>query len=192
MNTKIIHKKPQKYLGPSQFATALGHSKFKTPELLKQEIEHGYKQEVNSYMTYGINYETRVKQYYIQQTGNRVAKAKWQQHPTCQRLGGFADGILLNAQNEPIGILEIKTHTGRTETLKDIPIYYLIQVAGYMAMYQVQQCDFVSCCINPDTDLITGFNIIHIDWDQVKDQWNNNWFPKLINFVDSIQWQNTI
>ena len=71
--------------------------------------------------------------------------------------------------------------------IKNIPIYYLIQIAGYLYLYDREWWDFMSCCFNENHEL-NRYRIIRIYRNQVRDIWKTTWYPQIINFVNSIAW----
>jgi hypothetical protein len=196
---KYIDKKPQKYLGPSQFATVLGMSQFKNKEQLKEHMENGYRQAVYSEMAFGNKYEATALYCYRKNSGETVVKAKWLEMKQNRRIGGVADGLLVvrgeeTAQKEGgspwevVGGVEIKCHPNRLTAHREVPDYYLVQIAGYMTIYQVKFWDFMSCCLSPEGD-IRDFCIKRVFWDDVKDLWENEWYPKLEEFINQVEWQ---
>lgn len=187
MESKIF-RKPQKFLGPSQFATVLNLSHFQTPQELKNRIENGMWQTISPAATFGINHEAQALKHYQEVTGFNVTKAKWKTHHHNTRLGGIADGLVIDSESGKISHgVEIKCHPQKTSPLTIIPKYYLTQIAGYLDLYQADQWDFVSVAFN-GTDEIYDINIIRITLDEIKDIWNNDWYPKLCQFTDSINW----
>jgi len=195
---EYIDKKPQKYLGPSQFATVLGMCHFQKPGELKQNMEKGYRQKIYSNMAFGNKYEATALYCYRKNTGEHVVKARWLRMKENKRIGGVADGLLVvkgqqranqegGSPLEVVGGVEIKCHPNRIMALRDVPDYYLVQIAGYMVIYQVKFWDFMSCCLNNDGEIM-DFHIIRVHWDDVQEQWEQEWYPKIKEFVDEIQW----
>ena len=184
-----VEKKPQKFLGPSQFASVLGMNNYQTPEQLKNRMEKGYKQAIYSEMEFGNKYEQTALYCYRKNTGEKVIKASWCKHPGNQRMGGIADGLLVIKEGKVVGGVEIKCHQNRTQAYQTIPDFYLVQIAGYMDIYQVKFWDFMSCSLDPNGNII-DFNIIRVNWEDVEERWEKEWYPKLKNFVDSVEWAN--
>lgn len=181
-----IFKKPQKYLGPSQFATVLELSHFDTPESLKEKIERGFWQTVRPQMTFGINFEKNALNHYEKQTGLTITAPKWKTLNINPRIGGFADGLVYK-DNKLIHGVEIKCHPNKTVPLQKIPDYYLVQIAGYMALYEAPAWELMSVCFNQSEE-IYDYKIHHITWESIKDRWENDWYPKLNKFINSISW----
>jgi predicted phage-related endonuclease len=184
---QYIDKKPQKYLGPSQFASVLGMSSFQTPDQLKERMENGYKQAIYSQMAFGNKYEQTALYCYRKNTGEKVIKASWSEHPANTKIGGIADGLLVIQNGNIVGGLEIKCHQNRTRAYQTVPDFYLVQIAGYMDIYQVKFWDFMSCSLDPNGNII-DFNIIRVHWDEIAERWDNEWYPKLKSFIDTIKW----
>lgn len=189
--TNTIFKKPQKYLGPSQFATALGLNPFQSVEQLRNRIENGISEKINSNMKFGNDYEKIAIKHYQDEFGVEVFPPNWKTYSQNNRLGGIGDGFIYQDPKKDVIShgLEIKCHPNRTVPLKVIPKYYLIQVVGYMAIYGIDRWEFMSVCFNQTSD-IYDYHIIEVKWEDVRDRWNNEWYPKLATFVDSVKWAN--
>ena len=182
-NTKGKFVSPRTFLGVSQFATAIGLSTtFSTPELLKKQLEEGYYQEETPAMTFGLQNEDIAKKYYEHIKGVKVLPTNYKIFDSCHRLKGGCDGLIGKD-----GGLEIKCHFNYTYSLQKIPDYYLIQIAGYIYLYDREWFDFMSCCFGP-TGKISDYNIIRVYRADIENQWNNEWFPKLVEFVNSVKW----
>jgi len=176
--------KPKGNIGVSQFAAALGLSdKFLTADQLKDQIENGYYREPNAATDFGHCKEESARKYYEKIKKCQVVKARYKSFDQCSRLMGICDGLI--GEN---GGLEIKCHYNYTYPLQNVPIYYLVQVAGYLYLYNRDWFDFMSCCFDEKGE-IKSYNIIRISKDEVKDQWEENWFPKLIQYTNSINWK---
>lgn len=191
---KTRFSKAQLYLGPSQFATALGLSHFKQTSTLKQELEYGCSNHITPQTKFGCDLEALAIYCYQKRTSRKVipTKRKRQYHLN-HRIGGKCDGLIvdkLDLRFKPIicGLLEIKCHYDRTEPYQHIPTYHLLQVAGYLAIYQAEWCDFMSCCFNSQGE-ITKFKIFRINWNDVKDPWEITWYPYLLEFLNKVDWQ---
>ncbi len=45
----------------------------------------------------------------------------------------------------------------------------------------------MSCCFDSDNN-ITDYRIYRIYWKDVKDRWNNEWYPQLDKFIQNVKW----
>jgi len=197
---EYINKKPQKYLGPSQFATVLGLNQFKSKSELKEQMEKGYQQPVYSQMAFGNKYEATALYCYRKNSKETVVKARWLNMKQNRRIGGIADGLLVVREKnkakkekgnswEVVGGVEIKCHPNRQTAFREVPDYYLVQIAGYMKIYQVKFWDFMSCCLTSDGNIL-DFSIKRIFWNDIKDKWEQEWYPKLEQFINQVEWHN--
>jgi len=192
-----VFKKPQKYLGPSQFATVLGFNPWHSPEELRDRIENGCWETVRPEMTFGKNYEKIAKEHYQNEFDVEVYQPNWETYTKNPRIGGVGDGFIYHpstgkSKKDVISHgLEIKCHPNQTVPLKEIPKYYLIQVVGYMAIYGIKRWELMSVCFNQSTD-IYDYHVMEVKWEQVEDEWKNNWYPKLTEFINSVNWKTNI
>jgi predicted phage-related endonuclease len=177
-----VTKKYRKLLGPSQFATVLGLDKYQSRETLQYEIENGYVPS-GSYATQFGNDNESVALYYYQKLNHvTVTKANFaidEKHP---RIGGCCDGLI----DDKTG-LEIKCHVRDENLLTELPINYLLQMAGYMHLYKREKWILVSNVFNADKTL-KKYKIFEVTWDEVKDRWIQEWYPQLVDFVDNVKW----
>lgn len=189
--TKCINNKkyipPRQNIGPSKYATILGYNKFQTPEELQAELENGVIiGESNAAINLGINKENTVRKLYETIRGVKVTEANWIRKG---RILGKADGLTDD------GGVEIKCHYGRTSPLTEVPIYYLVQIVGYMHLYKRKWWDLISCCFNTTasdttTDRAIGNYRIHrIYWETYKSAWEDFWYPQILDFIKSVKWQ---
>jgi hypothetical protein len=186
MSVKRIFKKPQRYLGPSQFGTVLGFNPYEDVTKLKKRLEEGIWEEVRENCNFGIAKESDVLSKYESDRGVVVERPKWKTYHKNTRLGGIADGIV-RTDNAEWGI-EVKCHPGKNEPLHDIPKYYLLQISGYMAMYGLRRWELVSACFDDDGQ-ISDYNVIPVVWDDVAQLWEDVWYPKLETFVQTVDWK---
>jgi len=172
----------RKYIGPSQFATVLGLNEYQTPEALKNEIENGYVP-TDTYATQFGNDHECVAIYYYQKLYNIcVHKASFVVDGENGRIGGIADALI----DDNTG-LEIKCHVGEDNLLTKLPIKYLIQVTGYMYLYKKEKWVLMSATFHSDHTLHKY--VIHvIKWEQVKTKWEKEWYPKIIKYINELQW----
>ena len=183
--------KAQLYLGPSQFAVAMGLSQFKHPKMLKSELEWGGPNPNTAETIFGDQQEALAIYCYRKRTGKRVISARRKKkYHLNERIGGRCDGLIVDKRDKfwIKGLLEIKCHHNREKPYDHMPTYHLVQVAGYLAIYQVPWCDFMSCCFN-DQGEITYYKIFHITWNDVREPWEKTWYPYIVKFLDSIDWQ---
>jgi hypothetical protein len=175
-------KKYRKYVGPSQMATVLGLDPYQTADQLREEIEHGYIPSGNYATQYGCDHES-IAVYYYQKLYHVVTnRPKFVVDANHPRIGGIADRLI----DEETG-LEIKCHLNDNNLLVKLPIKYLVQVAGYLYLYQRKKWIVMSCCLNQDQSL--GKYVIHeVLWDEVKERWFSLWYPQIIQFVNHVKW----
>ncbi len=175
--------RPKTFLGVSQFATAIGLSTmFSTPEILKKQIEEGYYSETTIAMSFGNAREDIARKHYEKIKKVKVTSANYKIFDCCHRLKGCCDGLIGKD-----GGLEIKCHYNYSYPLQRIPDYYLIQIAGYMILYDRKWFDFMSCCFDGAGN-ISDYNIIRVNRDEIENIWNDDWFPKFVVYVNSIKW----
>jgi len=175
-------KKYRKFLGPSQFATVLGLDEYQTRESLKDEIENGYVPKDTYAIQYGNANESVALYYYQKMHKVTIDKARFVVDPIHPRIGGICDGLIGND-----GGIEIKCHVKDENLLTQIPLKYLIQMTGYMYLYRRQKWILVSNIFNEDKTL-KKCNQFEVTWDEVKDRWENEWFPQIIQFVEEARW----
>lgn len=181
-NLPLKPKKYRKFLGPSQFATVLGLDDYQTKESLRDEIENGYVIKETYATAYG-NANESVALYYYQKMNNLVIdKARFVVDPNNSRIGGICDGLI----GKESGI-EIKCHVKDDNLLNQIPMKYLIQMVGYMYLYKRPKWILVSNIFNEDKTL-KKCNTFEVTWDEVKDRWENEWYPQLVQFVNEVKW----
>ena len=173
---------PKKNIGPSQFAAALGLNKFLDSSTLRHRLEKGYISDPLPCLEFGKQHEKLAKYYYQKLSGNRIKPSKFVKDQHCPHIIGICDGLIGSD-----GGIEIKCHYGKEFPLKTVPIYYLIQVAGYLYLYDRKWWDFMSCCFSPSGELMTC-RIIRVNWDDIKDAWNDEWYPAIVDFVQSVHW----
>lgn len=177
---------PKKNLGASQFAAALGLNKFLDSGTLKNQLEKGYPFQEIPRLQFGNQKESLAKYFYQKLTGNKIRRASLVKDKVNPQIVGVCDGLI-----GWDGGLEIKCHFPREDRvvspLRVIPVYYLIQIAGYLHLYDRLWWDFMSCCFNDKEEFCTC-RIIRVHREEVHDAWTNEWYPKLIEFVKSVQW----
>lgn len=182
--TEILRKfiPPKKHLGVSQFASAIGVSPWMTAVELKEQLEKGYYWEQKAATQYGYQMESVAKYYYTKITGNALERAKSVTDPECIRLVGMCDGLIVG---ENAGV-EIKCHYSKKEPIGVIPIDYLVQLAGYMYLYDKEWFDFMSCVF--EDNVLKKTKIIRVQWSELEEAWNKEWYPKLLSFVAGVKW----
>jgi len=178
----INMKKFRKYIGPSQFATVLNLDEYQTADALKYEIENGYIPNITYATKYGCDNESVGIYYYKKLYNEQVSCAEFVVDPLNSRIGGICDGII----NEDMG-LEIKCHIKSDNLLKKLPIKFLIQMTGYMYLYNRKKWKLMSFVLNDDMTL-KNYIIHDVLWDDVKDRWNREWYPELVKFVTEAHW----
>jgi hypothetical protein len=178
--TAAYFVKPRQNIGPSHYSTILGYNRYKTSELLKEEIEKGYWiKEHNPALEFGLQNEILARQFYEELTSKKVKPAGWIR---LGRILGKADGLIDND-----GGLEIKCHYGRTAPLHRVPIYYLVQLLGYMHLYRRTWWDLLSCVFD-DNGKVIAHRIHRVEWKDWMNSWNEFWFPQINDYVTNIKW----
>lgn len=177
-------KKYRQYLGPSQFACVLGLDQYQTADAMKAEIENGYEPSGNYATNMGNNQESIALYYYQKIYGGTITRPQFITDPSNPRIGGICDA-LLDPQTETG--LEIKCHVKRDNVLTTVPIRYLIQMAGYMYLYRRKKWLLMSCYFGRDQHL-EYYALHEVTWDQVKDRWETDWYPSLVEFVNTVKW----
>lgn len=175
-------KKFRKFIGPSQMGTIIGVDEFNNVTQLKDEIENGYVPNSNYATQYGINFESIAIYYYQKLTNTITKKPKFVVDQLNKHVGGICDAII----DDDTG-LEIKCHVKEENMLDKLPTKYLIQITGYMYLYNRKNWVLMSCCFNDDKTL-KKYKLFKVTWDDVKDRWNNDWYPSIIQFVNSTKW----
>jgi len=176
-------KKYKKFIGPSQMAIALGIDDFQSPEDLKKEIEEGYVPKDTYATTYGKCNESIALYYYKKLYKVNISSAKFIVDPVNPRIGGICDGLI----NDDTGI-EIKCHVSEKNLLKKLPLKFKIQMAAYMYLYKRKKWVLMSCIFNTD-DTLSKYSIFELNWDQVKDQWEKDWYPEIVRYINTISWK---
>ena len=177
-------KKYRKYVGPSQMATILNLDPYMTREQLKDEYENGYVIQEKSATQFGIDHEDTAIYYYQKLYHVTVKKPRFMVDVNNPQIGGIADALI----DEQTG-LEIKCHVTEHNLLtdKELPLKVLIQVAGYLYLYQRSKWIVMSCIFNPDNTL-NKYTVHEVTWNQVKDRWNQDWYPTITQFTQEIKW----
>lgn len=173
-------KPPRKHIGPSHFATILEYNDFQTPEELRKELEEGSLREIRPSQTFGIEKEAAARKYYEKVRGCKVTSSSWVRHGP--HILGKGDGFV-GAE----GGLEIKCHWSRQHPLANIPIYYLVQIIGYLWLYKREWWDLMSCCFD-ETGQIREYSIHRVYWKDWKDAWTVTWLPRISEFLASVNW----
>ncbi len=176
------YKPPRKHIGPSHFATILEYSQFQTPEELCQELEEGALRELRPAQAFGIHKEASARKYYSKVEGCEVKQAPWIKHES-GRILGKGDGLVGDK-----GGLEIKCHWGREHPLHDVPIYYLVQILGYLWLYKREWWDLMSCCYDAETGKIRDYRIHRVYWSDWEGAWMQTWWPRIESFIQGVKW----
>ena len=169
----------RKFIGPAQFGGVLGHNKYLSAHQIRSEIENGYKIQDNQATQYGKDLEPVALYYYQKLYNVTIQKPRFVVDICNRKIGGICDGLI----DQDTGI-EIKCHTGQTP-LRYLPYNYLIQMAGYLFLYGRQRWILFSCTFKPDHTL-DKYQIFEVKWDDVKDRWTRDWYPKLLDFANSV------
>lgn len=177
---------PKKCIGPSQLAVVLGISeRFCTRNLLKTRLENGYMQDSpTDAMQFGIDHEQVARNFYQKHHKITVQKANFVRGAYFNknyRLVGIADGLV--GSN---GGIEIKCHMNK-DVCHKIPSYYMTQIVAYMFLYKRQWWDFVSCSFTDGK--LKKCKIIRVYWKNHQNTWFQDWYPKIIEFIKSVKWQ---
>jgi|UniRef100_A0A6C0BKE4 hypothetical protein len=175
-------RKYHKYVGPSQFGAILGLDEFQSCDDLRDEIENGYIPISNTKTQYGNDYESIALYYYQKIHHVTIEHPKFAVDPHNPRIGGICDGLL----DVRTGI-EVKCHTKESNLLQSIHPRYLVQLAGYLYLYQRDKWILISNIFNSNQTL-KKCQTFEVTWDQVKSQWEQEWYPKIVEFVTSVKW----
>lgn len=191
----------------SNFGTAIGDSKFSTPQQLADSISSITKLPVSERsqiaMDYGTQNEDTARQWYCQNY-NKIVKEFGLAVPKYElRIGGSVDGVVIddpcNIDKPWIGdgIIEIKCPMKMYEPLKNhedkilsgwVPDQYYHdhiwkthydQMIGCMAILNKKWCDYIVYCIPENISYVEKiyFN---------QSYWDNYLYPKLTDFLDNI------
>ena len=174
--------KYRKFIGPSQFAAAIGLDEYLSPEQLRKEIENGYLDQNTFATCFGKDKECVALYYYKKLYNISITPPKFVIDQLNNRIGGIGDGLIDNVTG-----LEIKCHVG-SEPLQTLPTKYLVQMAGYMHLYKRQRWILMSCTFNKDNTL-AKYKVFTVNWEEIKDRWENQWYPQLVNFVNQTKWK---
>jgi len=141
-----------KGLGGTDIAAILGLNDYRGPHDVYND-KRGLVEPFagNKFTEFGNRMEPVIFQWYVEKRGDRWATANDQQfiHPEHKWMRGIPDGIIYDKNDKPQGIVEIKTANWRQadkwgpEGTDVIPEAYLIQVAWYMAILDVDYTDVV-------------------------------------------------
>lgn len=180
--SKVI-KKYRKVLGPSQFAAILGLDPFLTKEKLQSEIENGYIPSGNFATQHGIDHEAIALYYYKKIYNTTITKPEFVMDTKHNKIGGICDG-LIDINNG----IEIKCHVSEKNLIKNLYNTHLLQMAGYMYLYNRSQWTLMSCTFKNDHTL-SRYKLFIVKWDDVKDKWEKEWYPQIVNFANNVKWQ---
>lgn len=175
-------KKYRKMIGPSQFATVLGFDEYQTPEQFKIEIENGYLPQQSYATNFGCQHEEIALYYYQKLFNVNIQKPTFVMDPKNRRMGGICDALIDTETG-----LEIKTHVKDENLLTELPLKFLLQMTGYMYLYHRKKWVLMSCIFNED-HTIKKYTIFTTTWDQVKDRWENQWYPQLQQYIGEAHW----
>lgn len=174
-------KRVRKYVGPSQMATILGLNPYQTREQLMDEFLNGYTNQEKISTQFGNDHESTAIYYYQKLTQVATTKPSFIVDPHNPKIGGIADALI----DDQTG-LEIKCHVAERNLLTgSLPLTYLIQVAGYMYLYQRSKWVLMSCIFHPDHTL-DKYTLHEVTWEQVRDRWTLDWYPKITQFTQEI------
>jgi hypothetical protein len=190
----------RKYLGPSQFAAAIGCDEYLSNDKLINILEKGDNVEnddngenkdenvIETNVKFGHNNEDIIKYVYSKKKDIQILTPRFVVDKKNNRIGGICDGIFMDPQNTKNKIgLEIKSHING-KILEELPLSYIVQVIGYMYLYEIDNWILLSCIFdnNNNAKEIREFNIC---WDKYKDMWYDEIYPKLTDFTSKIRWQ---
>lgn len=174
--------KYRKLLGPSQMSTVLGLNPYQSLDELKNELENGYKPYENLAIKLGNERESIAIYFYQKLYNVTITKPKFVVDANNLRIGGICDGLI----DDNIG-LEVKCHMGK-DPLYTLPDGFLVQMAAYMYLYKRSEWILMSCVFNKD-HTVSKYKLFKVQWVDIKDKWENDWYPKLTNFVNNIHWK---
>ena len=124
--------------------------------------------EDNEYMIYGRLHEPDAINEYETITGSLVAKARFYTSEVYEGMGCTPDGLV----GDP-GLLEGKCPQILYHT---IPVYYLSQMTGQLALTNRMWCDFVAW-----TPEVTG--IWHVEWSQPAWEWMLPYLKEFLGYM---------
>lgn len=174
--------KYRKLLGPSQMSSVLNLNKYQSMVELKNEIENGYLPYENLAIKLGNQREAIAIYFYQRLYKVSINKPKFiidSDHP---RIGGICDGLI----DEDTGF-EVKCHIG-DHPLYVLPDSHLIQMAAYMYLYKRTKWILMSCVFDKENN-VSKYKIYEVYWSDIKDKWIDEWYPKIIKFVDDVKWK---
>lgn len=106
--------------------------------------KNGYsKYEPNAATTWGTKYETAACRFYESMTGDKVLEFGLILHKDVEWLACSPDGITEDGR-----MLEIKCPYRRKIT-GIVPLYYWIQVQSQLEICDLEECDYIECCLEP-------------------------------------------
>jgi predicted phage-related endonuclease len=172
-------------IGPSHYSTILGLNKYKTIEELQSEIEIGFirNDNANPAMSMGIEKESEVIKLYEKLKDKTVKQAHWIRSPNkFGRILAKADGLV-----DKDGGIEIKCHYAKERAIPSVPLYYLVQILGYLHLYKREWWDLISCCFDKEGK-IGHYRIHRIYWKDYSKPWLEFWYPQIEDFIKEAKW----
>lgn len=172
----------RKYLGPSEIPIILG-CPYSTPSELKEKLENlsDYKETPKTKL--GKKMEKGLLQKYRTITKNRSLAVKFKSKG---RLGGMADGIFDDGSK--IRGLEIKCQFYDDDYEPVVYESYIQQVVAYMFLYEIHDWEIMCARINRSSNTMK-ISIYQYKWEDYREVWENVWYPKIMDFLDSVDWK---
>ena len=127
--------KTKNMITASDMAAACGLNQYCSRQELWERKVNGKTVEVNPNMQWGIDNEDDAINEYEVITGSLVTAGRFCENPSLPLLGCTPDGFIGDS-----GILEAKCPQ---VMYSDIPVYYLCQMVGQLAITNTSFCDFV-------------------------------------------------
>lgn len=134
----------------SRFADAIGVGKGKPFDFLKSLNEAKQCDDtINSFTQHGTEMEPIIHEAYQLLTGNRTRQSgfwtiKDDRDPLKDKVGASPDAIVVNAAGKDVGLCEFKAPVH--SMYRDIPLHYMVQIQGQMAITELPWCDFMALC----------------------------------------------
>eukprot|EP00045_Choanoeca_perplexa_P010124 m.101357 g.101357 ORF g.101357 m.101357 type:complete len:266 (-) comp15163_c1_seq3:1710-2507(-) len=141
-------------LGYGSSRDFLSHVKTRRQEALEDNTTEDEQMHSSRYLLHGVESEPIILEMYQLLTGLKVKAAGLFVCAEDQRLaslvGASPDGIVLDNDAKPVGLVEIKAPAHRlysSDAPHDIPVGYMCQMQGQMGVTGITTyCDFVTVC----------------------------------------------
>lgn len=168
----------------SNYANAVGIGYTSRAKLMRQKLGLEARDDTNSRMQFGIEYENwvaKVYQWIMTQNGHRVSLHThgFCYDPTDERFGGSIDRIAV-VDGEFL-VLECKTCPDRGECRREVPDSHLLQLVGLMHAYELSRAHYISW--TPEKGVMT----CEVTYDA--EFWQHYLYPALLEFAAYLEAQ---